>query len=92
MLTMWNMNDIRNATYVSDYVVALEFDDGATGKVDLSCYLDRGPVFLPLADLAYFRGFSIEGGTLAWPNGADIAPERLYEMMLEANQRMVQSR
>jgi hypothetical protein len=35
----------------------------------------------PLHDPAYFRKLSIhpEFQTLCWPNGADIAPETLYE-------------
>ena len=82
---MWNMNDLRSAKHVKDCVVALEFDDGMAGEVDLSHFIHRGPVIEPLADVAFFRQFKIEGGTLAWPNGADIAPERLYEMLAAVN-------
>ena len=46
--------------------------------VDFSGWL-RGPVFEPLRDLEYFQRFFVDGGTVAWPNGADIAPETLYE-------------
>jgi Protein of unknown function (DUF2442) len=67
------MNDLRSARYVRDYVVYLEFDDGLEGDVDLSSYLGKAPIFAPLADLSYFKQFSLEGETLAWPNGADIA-------------------
>jgi hypothetical protein len=38
-------------------------------------------VFEPLADPAYFARVRLEPGaeTISWPNGADIAPETLYE-------------
>jgi uncharacterized protein DUF2442 len=38
-------------------------------------------VFEPLHDPEYFRLFRVdpECDTLVWPNGADIAPESLYE-------------
>jgi len=79
------MNDVCQARYVRDYVLHVEFDNGLAGDVDLAAYLNRGPVFEPLAEPSFFAQFTIEGGTVAWPNGADIAPEQLYEMVEAAN-------
>ena len=70
---------VVEARYVRDHTVWIRFKDGSEGEVDLSSEL-WGPVFEPLKDIQYFRSFKIaEYGTLAWPNGADIAPEFLYE-------------
>ena len=69
---------VIRATYRGDYRIELVFHDGVQATVDFSQWLD-GPVFEPLRDHEYFRRFFIDGGTVAWPNGADIAPETLYE-------------
>jgi hypothetical protein len=37
-----------------------------------------GEVFEPLRDVDYFARFSVDD-TLAWPNGADFAPEFLHQ-------------
>ena len=42
-------------------------------------------MFEPLKDREYFRRFFLDGGTVAWPDGADIAPETLYDMAKESN-------
>ena len=60
--------------------VAVRFSDGTRQHIDFRPVL-HGPLFGPLQDLALFNGVVLdpEAGTLVWPNGADIAPETLYE-------------
>lgn len=72
---------VTDARHVHDHCVELTFNDGATARVDLSGSLDlEGPIFQPLKDVEYFKSFSIVGHTLAWPNGADFAPEYLRSL------------
>jgi len=58
----------------------LAFDDGRAGEVDFTGRQWTG-VFTPLADPTYFAQVRLEPGaeTISWPNGADMAPETLYE-------------
>jgi len=71
---------VEKAHYVKDYIIHLRFADGNEGDVDLKDEL-YGEVFEPLKDKAIFRTFFVhpEFCTLVWPNGADIAPEYLYD-------------
>jgi len=81
---MWDMNDVSEVAHVKDHVLHVVMDDGLSGDIDLSTYPSKGPIFEPLADVEFFMGVFIEGGTLAWPNGADISPERVYELVENA--------
>ncbi|MDZ7725689.1 MAG: DUF2442 domain-containing protein [candidate division KSB1 bacterium] len=71
---------VINAKYKHDYIIHLRFDEGTEGDIDLSQEL-YGEIFEPLKDLNLFKQFKIHPDfhTLYWPNGADIAPEFLYE-------------
>jgi len=69
---------VLEARYKRDYMVWLRFSDGTCGEVDLSGELE-GPVFGPLQDVERFKRLTITHHTLAWENGADLAPEFLRD-------------
>lgn len=69
---------VVRAEYRGGFRIRLTFNDLSERTVDFRPWL-QGPVFEALRDATYFREFFVEGGTVAWPNGADIAPETLYE-------------
>ena len=65
---------------IGDYRLRLLFDDGTAGDVDFSS-MEWAGVFEPLRDPKYFAKVRVDmdAATLVWPNGADLAPETLYE-------------
>jgi hypothetical protein len=73
---------VKDAKYLRDYVIWLRFNDGAEGEIDLENELE-GEVFGPLKDPQLFQNFRVdpELETIVWENGADLAPEFLYENM-----------
>jgi hypothetical protein len=74
--------EVRAASYVGDFRVELEFNDGLRGIVDLEGEL-YGEVFEVLKDVNEFKKvrFDPELRTIVWPNGADMAPEFLYDIL-----------
>lgn len=72
--------DITAVEVVAEYRLKLGFADGTVGEIDFAAREWRG-VFEPLRDPAYFARVRVdpEAGTITWPNGADMAPEPLYE-------------
>jgi hypothetical protein len=71
---------VIEAKHVAGYTLWLRFRDGTHGEVDLGPEL-VGPVFEALKSVKEFKRFQIhpEFHTLVWPNGADFAPEFLYQ-------------
>jgi hypothetical protein len=59
------------------------FTDGTVGEVRLEDFLQSagvsGTIFEPLRDPALFRQVRVELGTVTWPNGADLAPDAMYD-------------
>jgi hypothetical protein len=64
---------------LADWNLELAFSDGTRGIISLK---DRlfGPIFEPLKDQDFFAQVRVdEFGAVCWPNGADLAPDALYE-------------
>ena len=73
---------VIEAEVCGEYRMRLSFSDGTKKVVDLEQLLN-GPIFEPLKDPTYFAQGSLDQvcGTVVWPNGADIAPETLHDML-----------
>ena len=76
---------VRKAIYVKGFAIKVCFADGLEGEISLEDDL-QGEVFEPLRNISYFKKFYVhpELHTLTWPNGADFAPEYLYEKVKRA--------
>ena len=77
---MASMPMVIEAEYRGDYRIHVRFNDDSEGTIDFGQWLQE-PMFEPLREPGYFRRFFIDGGTVAWPNGTDIAPEILHEAL-----------
>lgn len=68
------------------YRIWIRFKDGTEGIIDLESDImaqDAG-VFEILRDPIVFRQVSIVGGALTWPGGIDIAPDAMYDDIINA--------
>ena len=66
---------VTDVEYMGEYTLMCTFSDGVI--VDLPPLL-KYPAFEELADKEQFVQFGLQG-IFFWKNGADIAPEYLYE-------------
>ncbi len=76
-----HVTDVR---LTKDYELQVTFSDGVVKAVDLAGEL-HGEIFEPLKDPEVFKQVKVnaETNTVEWPNGADFAPEFLYEISRE---------
>lgn len=72
---------VISVTYLEGYKLRLTFNDYVVKDVDLQDEL-YGEVFEPLKDIDFFIQVTVNSNTntIEWPNGADFAPEFLYEI------------
>ena len=69
---------VVDVDYIKDYTLVMTFSDGVRKRMDFRPIL-QGEVFGELIDKAKFVQYGLTRSTIEWANGADIAPEYLYE-------------
>ena len=69
---------VIDAKYIEGYIIKFKFNDGKTKSIDFKDLL-WGEMFEPLNNINYFKKFKLNPFTIEWENGADFAPEYLYE-------------
>ena len=72
---------ITKIKYLENYKLEISFNDGVVKEVDLEKEL-YGEIFKPLKDIDTFKKVKInpDSNTIEWENGANFAPEFLYEI------------
>lgn len=69
---------VRTVKPLHGFKVQINFENGEQKEIDLELYL-HGPIFEPIRnDPTLFKSVKVEGGSIAWSNGADIDPNVLY--------------
>lgn len=69
---------VIDVDYIKDYELLVTFNDNCKKMVDLKPFL-TGEVFGELLDKSKFIQYGLTRNTLEWANGADLAPEFLFE-------------
>ena len=73
------MLKVKDVDYRGGYVLDLLFNTGERRTVDLLPFLE-GEVFGELRDIDKFIQYGLTRITIEWANGADFAPEFLYDI------------
>ncbi len=70
-----------------DARLRVTFVDGTSGEVEMGAFLLNpnldGTIFEPLRDPAIFAQAQVVLGAIQWPNGADLAPDAMYDAIRE---------
>jgi len=78
---------VTSVTVLADARLRVTFVDGTAGEVDMRAFLDSpkvsGTVFEPLRDPVVFARAGTILGAVQWPNGADLAPDAMYDAIHE---------
>jgi hypothetical protein len=73
---------VTDVQWLGGHRLRIGFEDGTSGEINF-LHEDWSGVFAPLVDSDYFGQVRLdeELGTIVWPNGADIAPETLHQLV-----------
>lgn len=84
---------LLSVTALPDARLQVVFIDGTAGEVHMKWFLTNsnieGTVFEPLRDPAIFAQAQVVLGAVQWPNGADLAPDAMYDTIREFGQWVV---
>ena len=73
---------------LGDMRLRVRFVDGTSGEVHLESFLNApevtGTVFAALRDPSLFQQVRVELGAVGWPNGAELAPDAMYDAIRES--------
>ena len=78
---------VISVTALPDARLRVNFVDGTAGEVHMKSFLNTasvdGTIFEPLRDPEIFAQAQVVLGAVQWPNGADRAPDAMYDAIRE---------
>jgi hypothetical protein len=78
---------VTSVNALSDARLRVGFVDGMAGEVHMKSFLSLptvdGTIFEPLRDPVIFVQAQVVLGSVQWPNGADLAPDAMYDAIRE---------
>ena len=63
---------------LQNYDLYIKFEDGKEKIYNIKHLIETIPFYSRLKDKEYFGNVKIDGNTVTWAQGEDIAPENLY--------------
>jgi hypothetical protein len=79
---------VREVKALDGFCVEVKFADGQTGRVEMNEFLHGdnicGTVFEDLRNPKIFAMAHVELGAVTWPNGADLAPDAMYDAIVSS--------
>lgn len=75
--------DVVEVRVIGDYQLAITFENGKKGQINIAKHIAFKGIFAPLKDKKYFAQVFVNAdtGTICWENGADVSPVFLYNNM-----------
>ena len=81
---------VASVTALPDARLRVTFVDGVAGEVHMKAFLSNpsidGTIFETLRDPTIFAQAQVVLGAVQWPNGADLAPDAMYDAIRECGQ------
>ena len=86
---------VLTATALSGLRIRVSFPDGTAGEVHLESFLQSsrisGTLFEALRDPTEFARVGVVSGVVTWPNGAELAPDAMYDAIRATGTWVVQA-